>query len=102
MGEGYYSRREATVISTTFSVVSITFAIVVAETVHMQNQFFALLISDSIPCLVAAAIMPRIWPLNKISDESKQGRYLKVRTEALPEGKIALRYGFDTATEARY
>ncbi len=38
-GEGYYSRREATVISTTFSVVSITFAIVVAETVHMQNQF---------------------------------------------------------------
>ncbi len=36
-GEGYYSRREATVISTTFSVVLITFAIVM-ETVHMQND----------------------------------------------------------------
>ena len=39
-GEGYYSRREATVISTTFSVVSITFAIVIAETIRMQDQFF--------------------------------------------------------------
>ena len=38
-GEGYYSRREATVISTTFSVVSITFAIVIAETIRMQDQF---------------------------------------------------------------
>ena len=30
---------EATVISTTFSVVSITFAIVIAETIRMQDQF---------------------------------------------------------------
>ena len=41
--EGYYSRREATVISTTFSVVSITFAIVIASTIKMQDQFFLFL-----------------------------------------------------------
>ncbi len=64
-----FSRREATVISTTFSVISITFAIVVAKTMHMQNQFFAFYLSVIVPCLVAAVIMPRIWPLNKIPDE---------------------------------
>lgn len=98
-GEGYYSRREATVISTTFSVVSITFAIVVAETVHMQNQFFAFYLSVIVSCLVAAVIMPRIWPLNKIPDEYAKEVPESARTEALPEGKTALRHGFDTATE---
>ena len=61
-GEGYYSRREATVISTTFSVVSITFAIV-AETIRMQDQFFYFYLTVVISCLIAAMIMPRIWPL---------------------------------------
>ena len=36
---GIYSRRESIVISTTFSVVSITFAIVIAETVGLQHKF---------------------------------------------------------------
>ena len=61
--EGYYSRREATVISTTFSVVSITFAIVIASTIKMQDQFFYFYITVIVSCLIAAMIMPRIWPL---------------------------------------
>lgn len=61
--EGFYSRREATVISTTFSVVSITFAIVIASTIKMQDQFFYFYITVIISCLIAAMIMPRIWPL---------------------------------------
>ena len=68
-GEGYYSRREATVISTTFSVVSITFAIVIAETIRMQDQFFYFYLTVVISCLIAAMIMPRIWPLKNIPDE---------------------------------
>lgn len=40
---GIYSRRESIVISTTFSVVSITFAIVIAETVGLQHKFFCIL-----------------------------------------------------------
>ncbi|MDU5999495.1 MAG: YjiH family protein, partial [Staphylococcus aureus] len=98
-GEGYYSRREATVISTTFSVVSITFAIVIAETIRMQDQFFYFYLTVVISCLIAAMIMPRIWPLNKIPDEYAKEVPESARTEALPEGKTALRHGFDTATE---
>lgn len=43
--------------------------------------------------------MPRIWPLNKIPDEYAKEVPESARTEALPEGKTALRHGFDTATE---
>ncbi|EHJ07610.1 YjiH family protein [Staphylococcus simiae] len=97
--EGFYSKREATVISTTFSVVSITFAIVVAETVRMQNQFFAFYLSVIVSCLVAAVIMPRIWPLNKIPDDYAKDVPESARTESLPEGKTAISHGFDMATE---
>ena len=50
---------EATVISTTFSVVSITFAIVIAETIRMQDQFFYFYLTVVISCLIAAMIMPK-------------------------------------------
>lgn len=97
--EGFYSRREATVISTTFSVVSITFAIVVAETVRLQHQFFSFYLTVIVSCLVAAVVMPRIWPLNKIPDEYAKEVPEEARTEKLPEGKTALKHGFDMATE---
>lgn len=97
--EGFYSRREATVISTTFSVVSITFAIVIASTIKMQDQFFYFYITVIISCLVAAMIMPRIWPLKNIPDEYAKDVSEDARTEQLPEGKTALRHGYDMATE---
>ncbi|MEJ7178174.1 YjiH family protein [Staphylococcus capitis] len=97
--EGYYSRREATVISTTFSVVSITFAIVIASTIKMQDQFFYFYITVIVSCLIAAMIMPRIWPLKNIPDEYAEDVSEDARTEQLPEGKTALRHGYDMATE---
>ena len=97
--EGFYSRREATVIATTFSVVSLTFAIVVAETVNMQSHFFYFYLTVIVSCLVLAVIMPRIWPLNKIKDEYSKEVPEEMRTEKLPEGKTALGHGFDMATE---
>lgn len=97
--EGFYSRREATVISTTFSVVSITFAIVIASTIKMQDQIFYFYITVIISCLIAAMIMPRIWPLKNIPDEYAKDVSKEARTEQLPEGKTALGHGFDMATE---
>ncbi|MCE5089972.1 YjiH family protein [Staphylococcus devriesei] len=99
---GIYSRRESTVISTTFSVVSITFAIVIAETVGMQNKFFAFYLTVIISCLIAAMIMPRIWPLNRIPDEYTKEVSEEKRHEKLPEGKTALKYGLEEATVVGY
>ena len=38
--EGFYSKREATVIATTFSAVSVTFALVVISEVGLEHLFF--------------------------------------------------------------
>ena len=97
--EGFYSRREATVIATTFSVVSLTFAIVVADTVHMQKHFFYFYLTVIISCVVCALILPRIWPLRSIKDEYSKEVSEEMRTEKLPDNKTALGHGFDMATE---
>lgn len=97
--QGFYSRREATVISTTFSVVSLTFAIVVAETVGMQNHFFYFYLTVIVSCLVAAVIMPRIWPLRSVPEEYAVENSEYAKDESKPEGVSAFKHGFDLATE---
>ena len=93
MKKGFTLEEERTVISTTFSVVSITFAIIIADTVKMQDKFFLFYLSVIISCLIAAMIMPRIWPLNKIPDEYAKEVSSDARTEQLPEGKTAIGHG---------
>lgn len=66
--EGKYSIKEATIIATGFSTVSVTFMIVIANTLDLMevwNIYFwvTLFVTFSV-----TAITVRIWPLNKISD----------------------------------
>jgi nucleoside recognition membrane protein YjiH len=56
----------------------------------MQDQFFLFYLSVIISCLIAAVIMPRIWPLNKIPDEYAKDVSSDARTEQLPESKTAI------------
>lgn len=94
--EGFYSKREATVIATTFSVVSITFAIVVAEQVGMSNHFFYFYFTVIVSCLVAALIMPRIWPLRQVPDVYSNGATEQLN-EAIPKHHSVLSYGKEQA-----
>lgn len=67
--EGYYSKREAAVIGTTFSLVSITFSIVVLgymDLMHLFPKYYLTIVAAG---LVAAVIMPRIPPLSRKSDD---------------------------------
>ncbi|UOQ95046.1 YjiH family protein [Halobacillus shinanisalinarum] len=63
--EGYYTKREAAVIGTTFSVVSITFSLVVIAEVGLQHMFIPFYLTVGFSGLIAALIMPRIPPLSK-------------------------------------
>lgn len=94
--DGYYSAREASIISTTFSAVSITFSIVVLAQVEMLEWFgpYYLLI-----CLVGVAcalILPRIPPLSL-----KKDSYLvegKAAGDSVPEGySSSMDYGMALA-----
>lgn len=66
---GFYSGREAAVIATNFSIVSIAFAYVIVETVGLDDfffQFYAVLTLSGIAC---AMITPRLPPLRGKADD---------------------------------
>ncbi|KAA1037636.1 YjiH family protein [Macrococcus equipercicus] len=96
--EGFYTRREATVIATSFSVVSITFAIVIAKKVDLMNHFFYFYFTVIVSCLVAAMITPRIWPLKQIADSYSNGSTKRL-SEVTPDTHNAITYGFENAVE---
>ncbi len=96
--EGFYTRREATVIATSFSVVSITFAIVVAKEVDLMNHFFYFYFTVIVSCLVAAMITPRIWPLRQINDSYSNGSTKRL-SEETPDTHNVISYGFENAVE---
>ncbi|WP_240375506.1 YjiH family protein [Bacillus piscicola] len=62
--QGYYSKREAAVIGTTFSVVSITFSIVILTKMNLTSYIVPYYLTILAAGFVAALIMPRIPPLS--------------------------------------
>jgi len=65
---GHYLAREAAVIATNFSVVSVPFALIVANTVGLGHIFPAYYAAVVVTGVTTAMIMPRIWPLNRFPD----------------------------------
>ncbi|KPH71706.1 YjiH family protein [Oceanobacillus caeni] len=94
--EGFYTKREAAVIGTTFSVVSITFSLVVLAEVGLAHMFGPFYLTVVVAGIVAAIIMPRIPPLSRkadtfINDEENHSQ------ELIPEGETALSFGYNNA-----
>ncbi len=96
--EGFYTKREAAVIGTTFSVVSITFSLVIISQVNLAHMFIPFYLTVLLCGLVAAIIMPRIPPLSR-----KEDTYFvengEPKTESIPEGYNAFSWGFKLATD---
>lgn len=94
--QGYYSAREAAVIATTFSAVSITFSLVVLNQVGLIEYFGAYYLIICIICVCCAIICPRLWPLCR-----KKDTYLvegKKMPETVPaEYKNTVQYGMALA-----
>lgn len=67
--QGYYTKKEASIIGTNFSVVSITFSLVVLAQVGLSDKFLPFYLTITIAGVVAAIIMPRIPPLSIKKDE---------------------------------
>ena len=65
---GHYTGREASVIATNFSVVSVPFALIVAETVGLGHRFPIYYSAVVVTGLLTAIVMPRMPPLSRIPD----------------------------------
>ena len=96
--KGYYSAREASIVSTTFSAVSITFSIVVLAQVGLMEYFGVYYLLICLVGVVCALIVPRIPPLSL-----KKDTYLvegKAMPESLPDGYTSsVQYGLALAVE---
>ncbi len=80
--EGYYTKREASIIATTFSVVSITFTIVILSYMELDAYFPHYYGTIILSGIVAALIMPRIYPLSRKPDTAYE------KTELKPEEPV--------------
>ena len=92
--EGFYSKREATVIATTFSAVSITFSLVVISQVGLEHMFLPFYLIVSVAGVVAAIIVPKLPPLSRVPET------YNVKTphrEDIPDGKTPTQYGMQLA-----
>ncbi len=95
--EKNYTGREAATIATTFSVVSITFCLVVVETIGIEAHFLAFYASVIFCGLVLAVIMPRIYPLKHKADTLIDGTEAPANREDVQEGFNVVTYGLHNA-----
>ena len=92
--EGFYSRREATVIATTFSAVSITFSLVVISQVGLEHMFLPFYLVVTLAGIVAAIIVPKLPPLSRIPDTYNTE---VPHREDIPNGMTPAQYGLELA-----
>lgn len=95
--EGFYTKKEAAIIGTTFSVVSITFSIVVIEELGLGAYFLPFYATVTLSGIVLAFIMPRIFPLSRKSNEYIDGRPFDEHAETLPKGYNVVSHGLENA-----
>ena len=99
--DGFYTKREAAVIGTTFSVVSITFTIVVISYLKLEHMFGPFYLTIVIAGLAAAFICPRIPPLSRKPDSYYEHAGKKI-DEIIPAYVKPLRWGLlQAVTQAK-
>lgn len=96
--DGFYTTREAAVIGTTFSAVSITFSLVVISQVNLGHLFVPFYLTVSFAGIVAAIITPRIPPLSRKPDTYYGDNKQKLK-EDIPENFTPFQWGLKQAIE---
>ena len=95
--DGYYSEREACVIGTTFSLVSITFSLVVIDTVGLSHMFIQFYLAVTFASLVAAIIIPKLPPLSNKKDVYYNGINNTNEFDVKTGSKANIKAGFQQA-----
>ena len=92
--KGFYTKREAGYIMTNFSLVSIPFCLMIANTVSVSNMFSAFYLCICLVGVILAVIGIRIPPISTIPDtyQEKAGKQLN---EDLPQDTKLLPYALE-------
>lgn len=96
--QGHYTEKEAAVISTAFSAVSITFCLVVVQNVGLTDYFAPFYFTVFVAGVACAWITPKLPPLSwKKSTYLKDGQ--KQHQEMIPEGYTQAQWALKLATD---
>lgn len=92
--KGFYTKREAGYIMANFSLVSIPFCLLVADTVGIANLFPAFYLCICVVGIILAVIIARIPPIRTIPDtyQEQAGKQLH---EEVPQEKGILNYALE-------
>jgi nucleoside recognition membrane protein YjiH len=85
---GYYTKKEAAVIATNFSLVSITFSLVVITQVGLEHMFAQFYFTVCVSGLLTAIIVPRIPPLSRKPDIFITGEKKQASSYNKPNGSL--------------
>ncbi|PJC86736.1 hypothetical protein CSW98_07010 [Vibrio sp. HA2012] len=95
--EKFYTQREAAVVGTTFSAVSITFSLVVLAQVKLEQYFLPFYGAICLAGITAAIIIPRLPPLSRKKDLFIDGTTLEEENHLTPEGHSTFSWGMELA-----
>lgn len=91
---GFYTQREAGYIMTNFSLVSIPFCLLIADTLDITGLFPVFYLTICIVGFTLAMIMARLAPITTLKDQYKEG--VEIATdETVPEGRNTLHYAVE-------
>lgn len=93
----FYTQREAAVVGTTFSAVSITFSLVVIAQVELEHLFLPFYGAICLAGIVAAVIIPRLPPLSYKKDTFIDGTKPSEDADAIPAGHSSFSWGMELA-----
>lgn len=95
--DGYYTDREAALISTCFSAVSLPFCLVTAAVIGVEEYFVPLYLILTLTGILTAVIMCRIWPIGTRFKNEYYAPVGKQVFEIEPEGMKKREYAFRLA-----
>ncbi|WP_350995937.1 YjiH family protein [Shewanella sp. TB7-MNA-CIBAN-0143] len=95
----FYTAREAAVIGTTFSAVSITFSLVVISQVKLEHLFVPFYLTVCLAGFVAAIIVPKLPPLSWKKDLYIDNTPRHEDDETIPANHGVFSWGFDQAMQ---
>lgn len=94
--QGFYTAKEAAIISVCFSLVSLPFSTVIADQLGFMTLFVPFYATVCVASLACALIMPRIYPL-KGFDNSTYNNVKHLKEEIVPDGVNTFNFGLNKA-----
>ena len=93
---GYYTKREAAVVATNFSIASIAFSLVIAKFIGIDHMFVQFYFTVVVVGIITAIICPRIPPLSKKKDTYYEPVGQQIH-EVVPNGTSTFKWAVQQA-----